>query len=263
MSQTITVTIEAADLHGVIEGEGPLLLLIAGAGGDGARYAPLAAELARDFRVLRYDRRCCGLSTGDRNQPMTLAQQARDAAAMIVAAGGGPALVVGNSGGANIALTLAETRPDLVAQVLAHEPPALPVLPDAAEWLAFSDQVEAAYAAQGLMPAMMLFLSAIKGVSGPPPGGRPDPRNLSFFLEQELHAICRYARDIAALARLGDRLVLASGADSADAYYARTAPILAQATGARLAPFAGHHFAFAADPARYAADIRAALGKGA
>jgi len=259
MTDSSSVTTEGAEIHYDVDGEGPLLLVIAGAGGDGARYEALTVDLARDYRVVRYDRRCCGRSTGDRDRALDMTQQARDAAAVIEAVKGAPALVVGNSGGANVALQLAADRPELVDKVLAHEPPALPVLPDADAWIAFSDKVEEACRDKGLMPAMMAFLSAVKGISGPPPGPAPNPRNLQFFMEQELHNICRFAPDMDRLAVLGGRLKLASGSASADAYYARTAPIIAERTGAQLVEFAGHHFSFADEPARFAADIRAAF----
>ena len=59
---TGTVT-EEADLVYDYEGTGPVLLAIAGGGGDGARYAAISAALADGYSVVRYDRRGRARST--------------------------------------------------------------------------------------------------------------------------------------------------------------------------------------------------------
>ena len=59
---TGTVT-EEANLVYDYEGTGPVLLAIAGGGGDGARYAAISAALADGYSVVRYDRRGRARST--------------------------------------------------------------------------------------------------------------------------------------------------------------------------------------------------------
>ena len=63
-----------------------------------------------------YDRRCNSRSSGDRSVDMTIAQQARDAASIVKAIGGGKALLVGRSGGGSaiIGLELAATMPEMI-----------------------------------------------------------------------------------------------------------------------------------------------------
>ena len=97
-------------------GDGPVLLMIAGAGGTGDGYRKAARQLSSTYSVITYDRRCCGRSTGDRTQTMDMAQQARDALEIIRAADVDKAYVFGNSGGANIALKLTEAHPEVVAR---------------------------------------------------------------------------------------------------------------------------------------------------
>src|SRR4029453_8645875 len=85
-------------LHAETRGHGPAVLLVAGAGGDGARLAGLAAALADEFTVTTYDRR--GNSRCPRPADWTqtsLAEQADDAAALLAALGHSPAVVVGTS----------------------------------------------------------------------------------------------------------------------------------------------------------------------
>ena len=54
------------------------------------------------------------LAVGDRSADMTVARQARDAAAIIKAMGADQAVVPGRSGGAIIGLELAVTKPELI-----------------------------------------------------------------------------------------------------------------------------------------------------
>ena len=253
-----TVETEGAAIHYARAGHGPALLLIPGGGGDGARYAGVAAALSNRFTVLSMDRRCCGQSTGDRRQPFDAAQQARDAAA-VIAAEGGAAHVFGNSGGGVVALQLAADFPGHVTALVVHEPPVLSVLDDAAHWLAETDRIEATYRTEGAMPAMMRFIGQIAGLGGPLPGPRPDPKDIDFFLDKELHHICRAVPDLGALKAVP--VALAGGKASGDAYYVRSARAIAGRLGAPYVEFEGHHFAHAADPGRYAEDIVAAFAR--
>ena len=74
--------------------------------GDAGFYSSAAEKLADQFTVVGYDRRCNSRSSGDRTKDMTVAQQARDAAAIIKAMGADKAIVFGSSGGAIIGLEL-------------------------------------------------------------------------------------------------------------------------------------------------------------
>jgi pimeloyl-ACP methyl ester carboxylesterase len=81
------VITEGAEIYCERRGNGPLLLLITGGMGDAGFYSSAADILADVFTVVSYDRRSNSSSTGDRTTDMTVAQQARDAAANIKAMG--------------------------------------------------------------------------------------------------------------------------------------------------------------------------------
>jgi pimeloyl-ACP methyl ester carboxylesterase len=87
------VSTEGATLAYEKAGAGPLLIMIAGAGGLGSAYRKAAALLAGQYTVITYDRRCRGSSTGNRDLDLDLDldQQARDAAAIIRDADAGSA----------------------------------------------------------------------------------------------------------------------------------------------------------------------------
>ncbi|MCB1389739.1 MAG: alpha/beta hydrolase [Rhodobacteraceae bacterium] len=259
MTENIDIDSEGAILSVQVTGEGPLLVMIPGGGGTGGRYARVAVHLAGHWTVATYDRRCCGASTGDRTAPFSMDQQARDAAAVIRGLGYERADVFGNSGGANIALALASAFPARIARLVVHEPPLTPLLPDAADWGAYSDRIVAAFRAGDPRAAFGLFLSEIRGLQGPPPGPPPEPRDMAFFLGHELTPISRYAPDPANLRGL--RMVAAYGEGSTGAYYARTAEILSEQAQCPLVRFAGHHFSFADTPEAFASDLVAAFDR--
>jgi pimeloyl-ACP methyl ester carboxylesterase len=261
MTQTGSVTTEGANIVFDFEGNGPLLLTIAGGGGDAARYAPIAHILADEYTAVNYDRRCNSRSSGDAFAMMDMAQSARDAAAVIRALGAEKAYVFGNSGGANIGLKLAEDLPEAITGLIVHEPPVVGILPDAATWQSFGDNVQATYRNHGIGPAMQLFMSSLVGFDPPP--GRGDRigagPNMDFFIAKEMIPISTYVPNLDAIKRNHVAIVTAAGRRSADAYYARTARLLAERLGCPYAEFPGNHMAFAIEPVAFAAAIREVL----
>jgi pimeloyl-ACP methyl ester carboxylesterase len=99
------------------QGAGPLIVLLPSLGRGAEDFDPIADRLAAaGFRVLRPQPRGIGRSKG----PMTgidLHDYARDVAAAIEHAAGGPAFVVGHAFGNRVARLLATVRPDLVRAV--------------------------------------------------------------------------------------------------------------------------------------------------
>jgi pimeloyl-ACP methyl ester carboxylesterase len=101
------------------QGESPPILLIPLAGSTASTWGTLVGDLARAGRVIAYDRRGYTRSGGE--VVWSAAEHTRDAAAVLEALKAGPAVVVGTSAGATIALDLAVRRPDLVRAVVVHE----------------------------------------------------------------------------------------------------------------------------------------------
>jgi pimeloyl-ACP methyl ester carboxylesterase len=243
-------------------GDGPVLLMITGAGGTGDVYRKIALRLSDTYSVITYDRRCNGQSTGDRTKPLDMAQQARDALEILRAAEVDEAYVFGNSGGANIALKLTEMHPEVVAGLVAHEPPVVSILPDADVWLTFVDEITDTFRSKGPKRAMLRFARSGVGINPlklllARGGGRPD---LTFFVEREYRPITTYDPDTTSLRRSGVPIVTLAGRGSKDAYYARTAPILATKVGGRFSTISGNHFAFLLSPDVFASELRLALG---
>jgi pimeloyl-ACP methyl ester carboxylesterase len=109
----------ACDLYFEEFGDGTPILLIHPAGATASTWGALTDELAGTGRVIAYDRRGYARSRG---APVhSIAAHTRDAAQLLDHLCAPPAVVVGTSAGASIAIDLAIRRPDLVQAVVAHE----------------------------------------------------------------------------------------------------------------------------------------------
>jgi 3-oxoadipate enol-lactonase len=115
------VTSTGCDLYYEEMGEGVPILLIHPAGATASTWGSLIDELAQLGRVITYDRRGYARSGG--NTVRSMSTHTADAATILEGLQSAPAVVVGTSAGAAIAVDLAVRRPDLVQAVIAHEFP--------------------------------------------------------------------------------------------------------------------------------------------
>lgn len=95
----------------------PCVLLLNALATECGMWAPQVAALARAHRVLRFDWRGHGAS-GEAREGLDFDVAADDAAAVLEAAGGAPAHLVGLSMGGVVAMKLALRRPELVASLV-------------------------------------------------------------------------------------------------------------------------------------------------
>jgi pimeloyl-ACP methyl ester carboxylesterase len=101
-------------------GQGPVIILVAGATATRLAEASLAASLAPHFTVFAYDRRGRGES-GD-TTPYAVEREVEDIDALLNEAGG-KAFVFGHSSGAVLALEAARLLPTKIAKLALYEPP--------------------------------------------------------------------------------------------------------------------------------------------
>jgi len=107
------------DLYFEDIGEGVPILLIHPAGATASTWGIVTQELAGFGRVITYDRRGYARTGG---APVhSIATHTADAAALLEHLQAPPAIVVGTSAGASIAIDVAIRRPDLVQAVVSHE----------------------------------------------------------------------------------------------------------------------------------------------
>jgi pimeloyl-ACP methyl ester carboxylesterase len=119
--QAGSVRSDGCDLYYEEVGEGIPILLIPPSGSTASTWGALVDQLARIGRVITYDRRGYARSGGEPAHSMST--HTADAAAILESVGAVPAMVVGTSAGAAIAVDLAVRRRDLVREVVGHEFP--------------------------------------------------------------------------------------------------------------------------------------------
>jgi pimeloyl-ACP methyl ester carboxylesterase len=163
----VTQTMQRARVNGVeleydVAGHGQPVLLISPVLADG--FGPLLVEpaLAHHYRLITYHKRGWAGSTHT-SAPVTIADHAADAAALLAHLGIHRAHVVGHSSGAAVAAELAILKPDVVATLALLELSLLSV-PGAAAFMQKAGPAFDAYAAGQSQKALAVFMGAVSGL---------------------------------------------------------------------------------------------------
>ncbi|HET9650285.1 MAG TPA: alpha/beta hydrolase [Microlunatus sp.] len=287
--RTDAIELDGAQIHYEVRGAGPLVLVI-GQPMTSGPFAPLAEQLASDHTVVTYDPRGMGQSTvADPSLAIDPEREADDLAGVIDACGGGPADVVGSSGGAVAALALAARHPERVGTIVAHEPPVTELLPDAQHVRAVVDGIEDSFRAGGSGAAWGGFVSLVMHqgevtadgvpmVAWPPPGQAGPAENDgpaedqappapsakqqaddALFFTRMLKPFTRWQPPVDRLRAGTPRIVIGVGSASGPDVAARSARALAAQLGVAPEVFPGDHGGFMADPAGFADAVRRVL----
>ena len=257
-----TAQVDGAELYYERRGSGPPVLFIPGATGDAGHFARVAELLAGEFTVVTYDRR--GNSRSPRPAGWTttsMDEQADDAAGLLRALDLAPAAVFGTSGGAVILLNLLLRHPDVLRGAIVHEPPLVPVLPNAAELGAqLQAMTEEALAKGGPRGAMETFVRANAGDTS---FEHLDPElrqrmlaNGEVFFTTELKAFVSYVPEATALARVKAPVQVMAGADNRGNYHYEAARWVADRLGTSLKEIPGAHAPYFDHPYELAGALR-------
>jgi pimeloyl-ACP methyl ester carboxylesterase len=248
---------------------------------DASGFNTLASHFP-DRTVITYDPRGIGRSTrkdGRVDNDPTV--QADDVHAVIGALGAGPVEMFASSGGAVTALALVAAHPNDVTCLVAHEPPLIPVLPDAQAAERARAGFRNAYEAKGSGAGMAAFIGmtswrgeftddyfarpapdpAQYGMTTEDDGSRDDP-----LLSDRSWAITSYRPDVDALAAATTRIVIAVGEESMGTFTGRTSVATAELLGQRATVFPSHHggfmggeFGYPGQPEAFARKLREVL----
>jgi pimeloyl-ACP methyl ester carboxylesterase len=272
----------AYDLHGplpTVDGRPPLFMIAQPM--DASGFGALASHF-RDRTVVTYDPRGLGRSARkDGRVDHAPTVQAADVHAVIEALGVGPVEMFASSGGAVTALALVAAYPDDVTTLVAHEPPLIPVLPDAEAAERARAGFRDAYEAKGSGAGMAAFIAMTSwrgeftddyfaqptpdpaqfGMPTEDDGKRDDP-----LLSDRSWAVSSYQPDVDALASAPTRIVIAVGEESADTFTGRTSVATANLLGQQVTVFPSHHggflggeFGYAGQPEAFARKLREVL----
>jgi pimeloyl-ACP methyl ester carboxylesterase len=288
-TQTHTLSTDGADI--VYDVHGPLpttdgrpALVMIGQPMDASGFTTLASHLP-DRTVVTYDPRGLGRSTrSDGRGDNTPAVQAEDVHAVIEALGAGPVELFGSSGGAVTALALVAAHPGDVTTLVAHEPPIITVLADAAAAERGRNAITDAYNAKGMGAGMATFMGfsgwhgeftdayfaqpapdpAAFGMPAEDDGKRDDP-----LLSDRSWPVSSFQLDVEALTAATTRVVIAVGEETGDTFTGRTAAATAELLGQQATVFPSHHggflgpeFGYAGKPEEFAEKLRAVLAGG-
>lgn len=265
-----TLKVPGAQLYYEVSGDGPLVILIPGAKGEGDVFRQIARELAARYQVVTYDRRGFSRShlDGPQDYDHRLSTDADDVRRLIEHLTDKPAIVFGNSSGAIVALEVLIHAPEVVQTVVAHEPPAVNLLPDAAKWRAFFDGIYDTYRKDGIPKAMQQFASGAFGSTDQQLMERATREhtneytlsNARYWMEHELRQYPRVELDLDTLAAHAERLVLAGGRDAQAQVPYQPNRVLAQELGRAIVDLPGGHLGFVSSPTEFAKELMNALG---
>jgi len=276
-----TVKTEEDVLYYKITGEGVPIVMIPGAGGDGDIYLPLADRIYQNYKVITYDRRANRRSTMNFPEQFDIAQQARDAVAVLHACNEERAYFFGNSSGAVIALEVATLFPEVVISAIIHEPPLAQLAPDSEKWLQFFETCrQRAYRFGGSSMAAVKFLlgiqvPVIKMISSqlkvnkylkneprqPEIKSIPQKVATDYLIKQELVAVTSYKPNIKILCENKDKIIVASGtyAQERKTWLYEAARHLAEEIGCEFVVLPGHHASFMDDVENWAKEFKKLL----
>src|SRR2546421_4681124 len=131
-TKTERLNVPGASIYYEVRGSGPVLLMMPGGPADASAFRRIAGHLESDYTVVTYDPR--GLSHSTLDVPVKderiVEIFADDAHRLLTATAKEPAFVFGSSGGAVIALELVARHPEQDLALVAHEPPALALMPE-------------------------------------------------------------------------------------------------------------------------------------
>ncbi len=288
---TTTHILETAEVDIAYDVDGPLPtadgrppLFMIGQPMEASGFATLASHFP-DRTVITYDPRGLGRSSRkDGRVDHAPTVQADDVHAVIETLDAGPVDMFASSGGAVTALALVAAHPNDVTTLVAHEPPLIPVLPDAEAAERARSGVRDAYEDKGRNAGMAAFIAmtswrgeftddyfaqptpdpVVFGMPTGDDGSRDDP-----LLSDRSWAVSGYRPDIDAVTAAPTRVVIAVGEESLGTFTGRTSVATAELLGQQATVFPSHHggflggeFGYAGQPEAFARKLRDVLDYG-
>jgi len=246
-------------------GSGPILLMVPGANGDADGFKQVTEHLAAHCTVVTYDRRGFSRSQldGPQDDDHRLETDADDVRRLIEYVSDAPATLFGSSSGGIVALTVLTRYPDVVQTLIAHEPPAVRLLPDGTQWMAFFETVYDLYRQSGMGPALKKFREHAFAESDQQAmarardakNGEDALANVTYWFEHELRQYPAVALDLDALKAHADQILPVAGQESRGYPCYEVSRELGKNLGRGVTELPGGHIGFVTQPAEFATSL--------
>ncbi len=237
-----TISVDGAELHYKSVGRGPALLAIGGAGAGVLEFRRIARRLAKEFRVISYDRRGTLQSTGRTDRAMDVGQESCDIVTLLDALGVRQVIVFATCGGASVGFDFIARYPNYVRAYVVHEPITIRILPDADEQRAFFQGLCRLNESQGSVAAYVAWTGSI-GLDSEPTFGRRSlaraKRDGDFVFRHQIMELVEFMPDLAAVKEAGPCTVVAAGEGSLSGNYCYVRIARAMANAIDLRGLAG------------------------
>lgn len=243
-----TLQMSEASIYYEIRGEGPVLLMIHGGGGDADKFLNVANHLADWYTVVTYDRRGHSRShLTNQTEDYRVETHSDDAHRLLAKLTDEPAYVFGSSSGAVIGLDLCIRHPAQVKLLIPHEPVLLQLL--------FGDeQMQARKFMEDLKKNHKNEVIKLLSNVGADTSNQKQTKdvqtermlsNSTYFVQYEIPGILGYSLDIDALKTTlkpsSMQVLPAGGIDSRNFFAYRCAVALSEQLGTEIVEFPGHH----------------------
>ena len=251
------------NLYTEVAGAGTPLLMIHGIISDGSFFDGCLPFLSGDYRVITYDRRGYGRSTGEDWKDFTVGTQAEDAAWVLKQYTDRKALIFGNSAGGLVALELAFRYPDLVRGMVLLEP-SLAWEEEERKKLRQWNRELNEYAEAGRIKRAMPAFTRVTGAPASGGGGSLAEMKKTFadlknFMYGELNEVQGYDPGLERCRHLQIPVKVAVTEKGRESIFATSSVSGAELAGWEIVTFPGYHNTAKDMPEEFAAALKKAL----
>lgn len=267
--RTEVIAVDGARLHVEVRGKGPAIMLV-GCPMNADAFIPFAEQLASDHMVITTDPRGIKRSNvDDRDLEVTPEILANDYRKILAHLGVESVAMFGSSGGAVAALAFAQASPEMVAMVIAHEPPLEELLDDSEELRANTNDMVDTYLSGDVIGAWIKFFEGASIDMHPDAvagwiNSRTDEQEIAdeaFFFGNTMRPTSWWQPDVSALQAMTSRIVVGVGSESTGQVCDRTANAMASLLALTPTVFPGDHTGFVDHPEAFATQLRSILAR--
>ena len=238
---------EDVNLYYEVKGEGEPLLLVHGVVVDAGLYDEASKLLAKQYKVITYDRRGSSRSTvHGENVKYDVDTQIQDMCTLLDALSLEKVRICGVSAGAVLGCHFLQHHPERVEKLLMYEPPIITLLPERKDYQDWVLKMKNLNSRKKYNGAFFEFVHSINGTDErageiPKDLSEREMNNIYHALDDEYSVFIDYKPDMALVQKYVDKIVVAIGERSDGGPYPEATKRFAKLSGAPLLHFPGYH----------------------